>query len=65
MEACRTFSIRDTVRLLKPHGNIPAESTGSVLGWFLDRGTYMVNFAHERDRTAEVDADQIVLAEPS
>ena len=60
MAANHTFSMRDTVRLLNQHGDIPAGSIGSILGWFLEEGTYVVNFADERDRLAEVEADQIV-----
>jgi hypothetical protein len=65
MQANHTFSIRDTVRLLNQHGHIPAGSIGRVLGWFVNTGTYVVNFADESDRVAEVDSDEIALAELS
>jgi hypothetical protein len=64
----RLFRMRETVRLLNPHGDIPVGTLGSVLGWFTTGGTYVVNFADaglpgEEACVAEVQADEIALAE--
>jgi hypothetical protein len=56
-----TLNMRDTVRLLNQHGDIPAGAIGSVLGWFVDLGSYVVNFPDEGPRLAEVRADEIDL----
>lgn len=64
------FGIRDVVRLINPHGDIPVGALGSVLGWFTHELTYVVNFPDDTlpdggVRVAEVRADEIVLAELS
>lgn len=48
---------------LNRHGEIPAGTIGTVLGWFAYEGTYIVNFRDEADRLVEVYPDEIVLAE--
>ena len=64
-EDWRGFGLRATVRLLNQHGAIPAGALGSVMGWFVDERTYVVNFADEGARVAEVQPDEIVSAELS
>ena len=59
------FSIRDTVRLLNQHGSLPAGSIGRILGWFVYTGTYVVNFGDESASVAEVQENEIALAELS
>ena len=41
-------------RLVNQHGAIPAGSLGIILGWFVDTGTYVVDFADGGPRLAEV-----------
>jgi hypothetical protein len=60
------FSLLDTVRLRNPHGDIPAETLGRILGRFVGEGTYVVDFADAgslEHRVAEVRPDEIALAE--
>ena len=64
----QVFGIRDVVRLTNAHGDIPAGALGSVLGWFTNEHSYVVNFPDDDltpggVRVAEVRADEIVLAE--
>jgi hypothetical protein len=44
IEDDRTFGLRDPVRLRYRHGAVEAGTVGSVLGWFSNEGTYVVNF---------------------
>jgi len=59
------FHLRDVVRLLNQHGDIPAGTVGSVIGCFVNDLTYVVNFTEEGARVAEVRLDEIVLTELS
>ena len=59
------YHLRDVVRLLNQHGDIPAGTVGSVIGWFANDLTYVVNFPDEGARVAEVHPDEIVLTELS
>ena len=59
------YHLRDVVRLLNRHGDIPAGTVGSVIGCFVKDNTYVVNFTEEGARVAEVHPDEIVLTELS
>ena len=60
------FRLRDIVRLRNPHGDIPAETIGRILGRFVGEGTYVVDFADTDSadhRVAEVAPEELALAE--
>ena len=59
------FHLRDVVRLLNQHGDIPAGTVGSVIGSFVNDHTYVVNFSEDGARVAEVHPDEIALTELS
>ena len=55
--------MRDTVRLRNQHGDIPAGAIGTILGWFVEELSYVVNFPDQEARVIEVHPDEISLVE--
>jgi hypothetical protein len=59
------FGINAVVRLVEPHGNVPAGASGRIVGRYARSSdpTYVVSFGgRDQGVTTEVRADEIALA---